>query len=256
MTSTHQDSFTANPQPVMPAATGTDRHMAEPAAALRPHEGFAFEKVIDQIDNLPWERLSEDEILRVAMAYYYFSVQFRENLEVACRLHPDDGKLKELYRGECNTDNLSPWKNVAEKGEVMNHDEFMRRLLALQPIADAEALERAGSLYLSRARAMDDVVKAMSIASYEDGGLERVFSAMLRAPSWNGAGQLAFRHFLEKHIEFDSDDEAGHGALSRHIPVDDSILTLWSAFEEILRCAVPAFARDGRQSARQAELAP
>ena len=259
MTSTHQENFGQNRQTVMPGTAGADQRMPEPtqtAHDAQPGKDFAFRAVIDQIDNLPWEQISEDEVLRVAMAYYYFSVQFRENLEVACRLHPNDAKLKELYTGECNTDNLSPWENIAKEGEAMNHDEFMRRLLALQPITDADALERAGSLYLSQTRAMDDLVKAKSIASYEDGGLERVFSAMLRAPSWNGAGQKAFRHFLEKHIEFDSDDEAGHGALSRHIPVDDSILPLWVAFEEILRCAVPAFARDGHQPARQTELAP
>jgi hypothetical protein len=204
---------------------------------------FGFEKVIDDICNMPWERLGEAEILRVAMAYYYFSVQFRESLEGACRVYPDDEKLKDLSRGECNTSNLSPFEGVAADGEAMNHDEFMRRLLTLQPMGDVAAIERAGAKYLAKSRAMDDHVMAMSIASYEDGGLQSVFSAMLRAPSWTGAGQRAFRHFLEKHIEFDSDSDGGHGALSRHIPVDDSILPLWAAFEDILRCAVPAFAR-------------
>lgn len=204
---------------------------------------FEFQRVIDNICNMPWEQLSEAEVLRAAMAYYYFSVQFRENLEGACRLYPNDKKLKELTLGECNTSNLSPFDGVAVEGEAMNHDEFMRRLLTLQVMGDVAAIERAGSQYLVKSRAMDDHVLAKSIASYEDGGLERVFSAMLRAPSWTGAGQRAFRHFLQKHIEFDSDADGGHGALSRHIPVDDSILPLWAAFEDILRCAVPTFAR-------------
>jgi hypothetical protein len=218
---------------------------------------FEFEKVINRICDLPWENLKDDELLRVAMAYYYFSVQFRENLEVACKLYPGDEKLKDLRRGECDTSNLSPWEDVAAKGEAMNHDEFMRRLLTLQPMADADALARAGDRYLARVRAMDDLAKARSIASYEDGGLESVFSAILRAPSWKGAGLRAFRHFLEKHIEFDSDSDGGHGALSRHIPVDDTVLSFWLAFEDILRSAVGAFANIGtKQSAEQGCVIP
>ena len=225
-----------------------------PVAALNPHHigtaqheshttDFAFQVVVDDICNLPWEKVSETEVLRVAMAYYYFSVQFRESLEGALRVYPADDKLLDLSRGECATDNLSPYPGVAEAGEKMNHDDFMQRLLGLQPMGDVASIEQAGAVYLAKSRSMDDFTRAKSIASYEDGGLQRVFGAMLRAPSWNGPGQKAFRHFLEKHIEFDSDEDAGHGALSRHVPVDDSILPLWVAFEEILRCAVPGFAK-------------
>jgi hypothetical protein len=203
--------------------------------------GFYFEQLIREICRLPWERLNAGEILRVALAYYYFSVQFRENLEIACRLNPDDNRLKVLHRGECNTANLSPWENIAADGEAMNHDEFMRRLLALQPIADAEAIERSGQSYLGRMRTMDNRVRAMSIGSYEGGGLLRVFSSILRATRWEGEGQRAFRHFLESHIRFDCEETTGHGALTQHIALDDSIAPLWLAFKDLLRCAVPAF---------------
>lgn len=201
-----------------------------------------FEQLIQEICRLPWEQLNAGEILRVALAYYYFSVQFRENLEIACRLNPDDNLLKSLHRGECNTANLSPWENIAADGEAMNHDEFMRRLLALQPIAGAAAIERSGQSYLALIRNMDDRVRAMSIRSYEGGGLLRVFSSMLRATGWEGEGQRAFRHFLELHIRFDCEETTGHGALSRHIALDDSIAPLWLAFRDLLRCAIPAFA--------------
>lgn len=237
---TLQDKAAASP-PV--AAVNTHHSAAGVEKRHRSKDDFAFEAVVDDICALPWEMVSEGEVLRVAMAYYYFSVQFRESLEGALRVYPGDEKLQDLSRGECDTDNLSPWDGVAAAGEKMNHDEFMRRLLALQPLGDVAAIERAGAVYLATSRAMEDQTKAKSIASYEDGGLQRVFGAMLRAPSWNGPGQKAFRHFLEKHIEFDSDEDAGHGALSRHVPVDDSILPLWLAFEDILRSAVPAFAK-------------
>ena len=203
---------------------------------------FIFHSVVDGICRMAWDELDNDDVMRVAKAYYYFSIQFRENLEIACAVQPGDPKLAELYEGECNTDNLSPWPGVAAAGERMDHDEFMRRLLEFHPIGRDDRLTDAGLAYLAKTRCIDDAARAASIASYEDGGLSRVFGAMLRAPHWYGKGQRAFRFFLEEHIRFDSDDGAGHGTLSRHLPVDDRILPLWTAFRDLLTTAVPRLA--------------
>jgi hypothetical protein len=191
---------------------------------------------------MAWDELDGDEVMRVAKAYYYFSVQFRENLEIACAQHPHDAKLAELYAGECATDNLSPWPGIAAAGERMNHDEFMHRLLKFHPVDRDDQLGQAGLDYLDKVRSIDDTARAASIASYEDGGLSRVFGAMLRAPRWDGAGPRAFRFFLEQHIRFDSEDGAGHGSLSRHLAPDDRILPLWAAFRDLLATAAPKLA--------------
>lgn len=200
---------------------------------------FAFESVIDGICAMPWERLSGDDILCVAKAYYFFSIQFRENLEIACGLRPRDANLQSLRQGECDTDNLSPYPGVAAPGERLDHDEFMKRLLTMQPLDADSFIDNLGRAYLGRMRDMAPMARATSIASYEDGGLSRVFAAMLRAPDWQGPGQQAFRFFLEQHIRFDTDDDGGHGSLSRHLPLSDSILPLWTAFAELLVGAVP-----------------
>jgi len=201
-----------------------------------------YHAVIDDICAMPWDRLNSNEVLQVAKAYYYFSIQFRENLDIACQMRPSDPKLASLRLGECDTDNLSPWPKVAAPGEKLDHDEFMRRLLDLQPVADEEFLAALGTSYLNRVRAVDDHARGCSIASYEDGGLSRVFGSMLRAQHWEGEGQRAFRHFLEQHILFDSEDGEGHGSLSRHLTPDDAILPLWSAFATLLVMAVPSLA--------------
>ena len=205
---------------------------------------YSFRGVIARICGLDWTRLSPDEMTRVAWAYYYFSVQFRENLGIARALYPDDAKLKQLEDEECNTSNLSPWPGVADPDEAMNHDEFMRRTLLLSSIREAERakLDAMGQAYLSAVRAIDRRARAVSIASYEDGGLEWVFRAFLRAEHWDTPLLRAFEHFLTKHIAFDGDPEQGHGALSRHITVDDRILPLWAAFEELILEAVPSLA--------------
>lgn len=204
-----------------------------------------YESVIAEIAHLDWTELDEQELSAVALAYYYFSIQFRENLLAAAKLYPNDPKLSELMAGECNTDNLSPWPGVAVLGECMDHDEFMRRSIALSPIAPElrAAIEQAGASYLQRARSFSPEVKACSIASYENGGLESTFRAMLTAPHWNLPTLRAFRHFLEEHIRFDSDPDEGHGALSRHLRVDDRVLPLWVDFRDLLVCAAPRLAQ-------------
>jgi len=204
-------------------------------------ERFAFERVIDDIRHLNWEALTEQDLVGVAWVYYYFSTQFRECLGIARELYPDDDRLLQLDHGERDTDNLSPWPGVAAAGERMNHDEFMRRTLELKTIPKDRRrnLATIGEAYLTKVRAMDRSTKAMALASYEDGGLEKVFRAILKARKWNGPLLQAFKHFLVKHIEFDSDPEQGHGALCRHLTPNDRILPLWEAFKQMLIEAAP-----------------
>jgi hypothetical protein len=197
--------------------------------------------VVAEICGLRWRNLSKEELVDVAWAYYNFSVQFRENLEIACQLYPADLKLRQLKLEECDTDNLSPWPRVASLGERMNHDEFMRRLLLLSPIDEhrQRRIEEIGQRYMSKVRQIEVVVRAASIASYEDGGLERVFRAVLQAQSWDTAVLQGFKHFLIEHVRFDNDPQRGHGALSRHLGLDDKILPLWTAFKYLLTESAP-----------------
>jgi hypothetical protein len=204
-------------------------------------DDLTFHEVIRDICSLNWAQTTDDDFVAAAWAYYYFSIQFRENLQVACRLYPDDTKLQQLHKEECATANLSPWPGVAQVDEAMDHDEFMRRLLALSPIDDATRthFQTVGEKYLKDVRASDDQTRALSIASYEDGGLENVFRAMLQAPVSTNPLIAAFRHFLSEHIRFDSDPDGGHGSLSRHMRPDDRILPLWIGFRRLYEECVP-----------------
>jgi hypothetical protein len=205
----------------------------------------SYIRIIDDICCLPWEKLSGSEILQVAHAYYYFSIQFRENLEIALQLYPNDSNLQQLHLEECATANLSPWPKIAHPGEKLNHDEFMRRLLALQPLVYTDRIIAAGSQYLQFTRQCDAQSRALSIVSYEDGGLNRIFGAILRATEWSGEAQQAFRHFLEKHLLFDSDPDEGHGALCRHFAPDNRVTPLWQAFKDILLASAPTLTTTG-----------
>ncbi len=212
---------------------------------MQTSESTECADIIDEICGFDWESLSQNDLLNVAISYYYFSIQFYESLRVARALYPEDEKLRQLEAGECNTDNLSPWPDIAQTGETMDHFEFMRRLLTLSPINEQRRneLDRIGQNYLHVTRAMTLQARAGSIASYEDGGLENVFRAILRCRQWNGPALQAFRHFLVEHIRFDSDAEAGHGALSRHLTLDDrEVSQMWLEFQRILLAAAPSLA--------------
>ncbi len=212
-----------------------------------------YPAVIEDMCQLAWQDLGADDMVSVAWGYYYFSIQFRENLKIARDLYPADDKLAQLEREECDTDNLSPWPGVVEPGERVDHDEFMRRTLRLLDIDPTRMsrLQVIGKSYLAEMRAQGRAACAASIASYEDGGLERVFTAILRFNDWNTPMLKAFQHFLARHIMFDSNPDEGHGALSRHIVVDDAVLPMWRAFRSLLVESAPALAE--RQSAIAAE---
>jgi hypothetical protein len=197
-----------------------------------------YQRVIEDIDQFNWRQLEREELMSVCRAYYYFSSQFVEAVHIACGLFPSDQKLIELREGECDTNNLSPYPGIAEKGERMNHDEFMKRVVgsaSLDP-ATRDRVDNLGREYLAEVSRMDPLTRAMSLSSYEDGGLETVFRAMLTSPDWNEPSLGAFRHFLVEHIKLDSGE---HGSLCRHLVADDRILPLWRAFADLLTGAAP-----------------
>ncbi len=208
-------------------------------------DGPAYKELIQDICELNWIKLPQEDLISVAWAYYFFSIQFRECLEIARNLYPEDERLLELDHGERDTSNLSPWPGVAAPGERMNHDEFMRRALELTQIPESRKRELTalGQGYLARTRVIDPHVRALALASYEDGGLEAVFEAFLMAPTWDGPLLRAFKHFLEEHIRFDSDPDAGHGALCRHLVPDERVRPLWAEFKKILVEAAPGLSQ-------------
>ena len=203
-----------------------------------------YKHVVNEICGLNWQALSRGELMAAAAAYYYFSVQFCETVRIACDLYPYDSKLAALREGELGTDNLSPCPGIAEAGEKMNHDEFMRRVVVMSSLdpAERERVEALGLRYLDEIGFASPENRAMSLPAYEDGGLERVFRAILRAPDWEEPSLKAFRHFLVGHIMLDSDPDEGHGDLCRHLVPDDRILPLWTAFRNILVDAAPRLA--------------
>lgn len=210
-------------------------------STLLAFEPAADQPIIDEICDLNWRDLSQSDMTAVAWAYYYFSIQFRQNLQLACEYFAEDSNMARLKDEECDTDNLSPYPGIAMPGERMNHDTFMQRALRLAPVSDEdrERFEAAGKIYARDIMNIRPKARALSIGSYERGGLERLFRAILTAPDYNDAALHGFRYFMEAHIRFDSDPIQGHGALSRQMTPDESVVPLWEAFKRLLLNCAP-----------------
>ena len=96
--------------------SGVSTSSQELQSLARSLNELAYEQVIDDICDLNWVSLTQEDLINIAWVYYYFSTQFRESLEIARHFHPDDDRLRQLDLGERDTDNLSPWPGVAAKG--------------------------------------------------------------------------------------------------------------------------------------------
>ena len=96
----------------------------------------------------------------------------------------------------------------------------MRRVCAASSLGQnaRDRVDGLGRTYLAQVRRTDPTTRALSLSSYEDGGLEKVFRAMLEAPDWDEPSLAAFRHFLVEHIRLDSGE---HGSLLPHLVADD-----------------------------------
>jgi hypothetical protein len=51
---------------------------------------LGYEAAVSEVCSLEWVALDRFQLTAVAWAYYFFSIQFRENLEVLHRKYPDD----------------------------------------------------------------------------------------------------------------------------------------------------------------------
>jgi len=108
-------------------------------------------------------------------------------------------------------------------------------------------MEELGQAYLTAIRRIEPMTRAVSLSSYENGGLQAVFRAFLTSRDWDSPPLRAFGHFLTQHIKFDGGEEdgGGHGALARHLVPDDRILPLWTEFKLLLVRSVPQLAHPG-----------
>tara|TARA_B100001989_G_C24540621_1_gene467343 strand:- start:1554 stop:2237 length:684 start_codon:yes stop_codon:yes gene_type:complete len=206
---------------------------------------FQASSGVERICNLGWEDLSENQVKRALHGFYFFSQKFVDNLRTASNLYPEDDGIKSLMQEELNTDNLSPYNGVADEGEAMDHDVFLRRVIQISGLSEEENEElfTKGKQYLEAMDQMPPEAQLQCLVSCEDGGAIQMYSSVLKAQVLDSEDPAlqAFKHFLQKHVEFDNEEgaEAGHGTLVRKFEMEDKhIGPFWNHFADFLETLV------------------
>ncbi len=182
-------------------------------------------EVVRKIKELDWEHLNAEELVVVWYLSYVAAIEFAEALRIALRMYPDDEGLKRMAFGELKTRNLS----LDDFRVAGDHHEFLAHFLKKHNVT--EKMERElgehAARYLAACRELSDEVRAMTVFSREE-ELSGIFARILQAKDWSAPGLYAFRHYLSRHITFDT-GEGGHHDLVSSFPVDDQVLPFYQA---------------------------
>lgn len=184
---------------------------------------LAYKTVVDEIRRLPWKSLDRVQLLRLMYIAYVAAQEFAEALRIALRVHKDDASLREMARGELKTDNLR-FDDYEHRGD---HWEFLAHFLAKVEFIPDSALQIATHEYSLACRQLSNEVRAATIFSREH-ELSGIFRAILENDHWEGETLEAFRYYLARHIELDT-EQGGHADLVRQFEIGDEVLPFYVA---------------------------
>ena len=147
--------------------------------------GYAYRNVINDVPALTGRASAQEDLVNVAWAYcaYFDSVSRRMSKWRKNLLTMSDYGNSTTASGTPITSRPGPALPQLGRGCII---EFMRR--RLKPRIDRRQRKRSlaavgSSLSDQGPRAMDDDCRAMALASYEDGGLERCLGGLQRLPA-------------------------------------------------------------------------
>jgi Protein of unknown function (DUF3050) len=200
---------------------------------------YEYKRWVEKIVSLPFEDLGSRELVQVCYLSWVSAVEFAEALRLAQDAYGDHAGLQEMIEGELQTDNLS----YGDYSRAGDHFEFLAHFLDKQGGRgefDAELGDVAAE-YLAACQALPPHIRAMSVFSREE-ELSRIFERVLDAPEerWDLPVLGAYRYYLQRHIELDS-EEGGHADLISDIAVDDHVAPFYHARFRLYR-KLPTFA--------------
>ena len=177
------------------------------------------EKVVQQIVSLPWQSLDEKGMLSLMVCSAYSATEFAESLRIAIKLNPKHKPLAEMAKGELKTDNIS-FGDYHDKGD---HSQFLWHFIEKEKVRGivSPKIFHAGEKYLVEVRKLPNALRAMSIFSREK-EMMRIFMKILERKKWNHPALRAYQHYLQRHIELDS-QVGGHRDLTAEFPVTDEV---------------------------------
>jgi hypothetical protein len=185
----------------------------------------SYKEIVQQIKHLNWCGLDTIGLTKVWYLSWIAAVEFAEALRITLDLYPNHRGLAKMARGELKTRNL----RLEDYLQAGDHHEFLEHFLNKQGVINRidEALVNHGVRYMNACRELSDTDRAMTVFSREL-ELAGIFERILEAPDWSAPGLYAFRHYLSRHIVFDS-SVGGHHELTSDFPVDDRVKPFYQA---------------------------
>ncbi len=188
-----------------------------------------YKKVVGDITNLNWKSLEEPQLMRLMYLSRAAAVEFAEALREGLKVYKQDPDLQGMARGELKTDNLR-FSDYEKRGD---HWEFLDHFLTKAGYTPDAGLKDSANRYIETCRKMDSKVRAHTVFSREH-ELGAIFDAILQNEHWTTETLLAYRHFMERHIQLDT-EEGGHGDAVSKYPIDDSVLPFYQARLDMYR---------------------
>lgn len=132
-----------------------------------------------------------------------------------------------------------------------DHHEFLAHFLRKHGLLEKmqARFSKDVDAYMSACRSLSDEDRAMTVFSRED-ELSGIFARILDARDWSAPGLYAFKHYLSRHILFDTGD-GGHHDLTSDFPVNDNVLPFYTARYEAMKLIPALFEGSKAQSAPQ-----
>lgn len=206
-------------------------------------DSFEYKKVVKQIRQLSWTSLNSEELQVVMYLSWVAAVEFGEALRVALSVYPEHEGLQEMAHGELKTKNLllDDFVIAGDHHEFLHH--FLVKHDVLRPLE--QRLGTHAAAYLKACRSLSPENRAMTVFSREE-ELSGIFARMLEASDWSAPGLYAFRHYLSRHITFDS-SEGGHHDLVSSFAIDENVLPFYAARLETFRLVPGLWSSTPRQ---------
>lgn len=185
--------------------------------------------LVEKIKKLPWENLEARHLLLLMYISQASAIEFAGALRLVLEHYPGNPGLLEMAAGELNTHNLV-FGDYNHRGD---HNQFLSFFLRGTTV-DSE-VNILTSSYQHDCNQLSNEIRIASILSREE-DLPAIFARILLAEGWKNLDQLteveqlalrAFRYYLQRHIELDTQEGVGHAALLQSIEAPADATPFW-----------------------------
>ncbi len=188
-----------------------------------------YKEVVAEIRGLNWKSLQEPQLERLMQISHGAAEEFAEALRIGLQVYKSDDNLQQMARGELKANNLKHG-DYDKRGD---HSEFLAHFLEREGSQLSPEVQDAIQKYRVICSNLTPEVRAKTVFSREE-ELSGIFAAILCNEHWSTETLQAFRYYLQKHIELDSED-GGHADLVSAYEIDDVVLPFYEARLDLYR---------------------